>query len=160
MRADMRYVLALIMSLSMAPATVAAERLEVPYPHGSNVAHAKSFECTELVYAGISGGADKIEGRLQKGGGEFSVKVRKDDMIEINGGFEKLGIDGASELFVVRNTDRMLVAVKYFESRVGDATLHTFTMNKKSGLAVWMVNEPADPLVAEPVGHLTYMGCR
>lgn len=157
----MRYILAILLVLAISSMASAEKTIKIKYPSTNNVSALSSLSCNAVMYAGIWGELDGIEGQIEEAKDILAIKIKDDEtMLLITKASVEVGIAEPAEFQIVKNDKEVLLAVEYHESALGSPSLGTFILNKETGLAIWTRNEPTYMLLGKPVTQSHYLICK
>ena len=130
-------------------------RIKLPAPN--NVSGNTSFACESLVYSGLFGSSNnELEGELHKGTDKIAMNIKDEQTLSfITGAAVGIGTSEGSNFQILQNDSEKLIAAWH-----NQFAINTVTLNKKTGLAVWLKGSPDFIGSDAPNGQIIYLSCR
>ena len=139
------------------------KRLKFPLPHFSPLVTADQCRCEAIVGAFLHANTteDKgVLGEVFKGTDKISLQIEGDILYFLSGASFKLG-EAKPVLFkIIHNSEEQVLAILPEQTTFG-YTVDIFTLNKKTGVAVWTKTRSYDSFSGgAPSAQSFYLKCK
>ncbi len=127
------------------------------YPATASARGKLSLTCQAILSAGINSDPtnNKIEGSVREGTDRVSITKKNESALSFlpSGSFDS-GVSNGFEFLITKDDEAELVALSV------DPDTNVFTLNKSTGLAVWIKSRSSFLFSDDPTGEVIYMKCQ
>lgn len=133
------------------------QSLKIKLPAPKDVSGNTSFSCKSLAYSGLFGVSDnEIEGELHEGTDQVAMNIKDEKTLSfLTAKSVTIGVSEGDNFHILQNDNEKLMAAYYNQFAIS-----TVTLNKKTGLAVWLKGSPDFIGSNSPNGQIIYLSCR
>jgi hypothetical protein len=141
----------------------ADKELKFPLPNLSPLITNEQCRCEAIVGAGLYGSTIQnkgILGQLSKGTDKISIRIEGNILHFLSGASFEIGEAKAAQFKIISGSDEEVTAILPQETALG-YTVDIFTLNKKTGLAVWTKTRSYDAWSGgAPSAQSFYLRCK
>lgn len=161
------YICVIVISLILVNTSVvslaADKELNFPLPNLSPLITHDQCRCEAIVSAGLYANTIQnkgISGELSKGTDKISVRIKGNILHFLSGASFETGEANAAQFQIIHNSDEQVSGILTQKTAFG-LTVDIFTLNKKTGMAVWTKTRSSDLLAGgNPSAQSLYLKCK
>ena len=156
------FITLLVMLTTISSVLAAERKLEFALPHLSPLMIPNQCRCKAIVSSHLFANTIKernISAQVKEGVDEISIEIEGNTLYFLTGASFNLGEAKAAKFQVIYNTEEEVLAI--CPQQTAGYTVDIFTLNKKTGLAVWTKTRSFDLLSGStPSAQSFYLICK